>query len=75
MQKGVVESLNACGIALQQLLHDTDFQPSRTGKVTGRSMQFLQGHDDGRFERMFDTLQTLPNPRVDAEQVAMVPVR
>ena len=31
-------------------------------------MQFLQGHD-GRFERMLDTLQTLPIPRVDAEQV------
>ena len=31
-------------------------------------MQFLQGHD-GRFERMLDTLQTLPIPLVDAEQV------
>ena len=31
-------------------------------------MQFLQGHD-GQFERMLDTLQTLPIPRVDAEQV------
>ena len=31
-------------------------------------MQFLQGHDD-RFERMLGTLQTLPIPRVDAEQV------
>ena len=31
-------------------------------------MKFLQGHD-GRFECMLDTLQTLPIPRVDAEQV------
>ena len=31
-------------------------------------MQFLQGHD-ARFERMLDALQTLPIPRVDAEQV------
>ena len=31
-------------------------------------MQFLQGHD-GRFERMLDTLNILPIPRVDAEQV------
>ena len=31
-------------------------------------MYFLQGHD-GRLERMLDTLQTLPIPRVDAEQV------
>ena len=40
----------------------------RKCKVTDRSMQLLQGHD-GRFERMLDTLQTLPIPRVDAEQV------
>ena len=33
-----------------------------------QSIQFLQGHD-GRFERMVDTLQTLPIPRVNAEQV------
>ena len=47
----------------------------QTGKMSplklqsyDRSTQFLQGHDD-RFERMLDTLQTLPIPRVDAEQV------
>ena len=70
MQKGVVESLNTCGVALQQLLHTTDSQSTRIalGKVAERSMQFLQGHD-GRFERMLDTLQTLSIPRVDAEQV------
>ena len=70
MQKGVVESLNACGVALQQLSHATDSQSTRTafGKVTDRSTQFLQRHD-GRFERMLFTLQTLPTPRVDAEQV------
>ena len=70
MQKGVVESLNACGVALQQILHATDSQSTRTalGKVADRSVQFLQGHN-GRFERMLDTLQTLPIPRVDAEQV------
>ena len=70
MQKGMVESLNACGVALQQLSHATDSQSTRTalGKVADKSMQFLQGHD-GRFERMLDTLQTLPIPRVDAEQV------
>ena len=70
MQKGVAQSLNACGVALQQLSHATDFQSTRTalGKVEDKSMQFLQGHD-GRFERMLYTLQTLPIPRVDAEQV------
>ena len=70
MQKGVVWSLNACSVALQQLSHATDSQSTRTalGKVTDRSMQFLQGHD-GRLERMLDTMQTLPIPRVDAEQV------
>ena len=69
-QEGVVESLNACGVALQQLSHATDSQSTRTalGKVADKSMQFLQGHD-GQFERMFDTLQTLLIPRVDAEQV------
>ena len=57
MQKGVVESLNACGVALQQLSYVTDYQSTCTalGKVADRSMQFLQGHD-GRSERMLDTL-------------------
>ena len=70
IQKGVVESLNACGAALQQLSHSTDSQSTRTAlcKVADRSMQFLQRHD-GRFERMLDTFQTLLNPRVDAKQV------
>ena len=70
MQKSVVESLNAYGVALQELSHATDSQSTRTalGKVADRSMQSLQGHV-GWFERMLDTLQTLPIPRVDAEQV------
>ena len=70
MQKGGVESLSACGVALQQLSHATDFQSSRTalGKAIDRSMLLLQGHDD-RFERMPNTLQTLPIPRVGTEQV------
>ena len=56
----------------RQLLSFLDDRPGgchrRNCKVTDRSMQFLQGHD-GRFECMLDTLQTLPIPRVDAEQV------
>ena len=66
----MVESLNACGVALQQLSHATDSQSIRTalGKVADKNMQFLQGHD-GKFKRMLYTLQTLPIPRVDAEQV------
>ena len=66
----MVESLNACGVALQQLSHATDPRSTHTalGKVADRSRQFLQKHD-GRFERMLDTLQTLPIPRVDSEQV------
>ena len=66
----MVESLNACGVVLQQLSHSTDPRSTHTalGKVANRSRQFLQRHD-GRFERMLDTLQTLPIPRVDAEQV------
>ena len=70
MQKGMVKSLNACGVVLQQLSHATNSQSTRTalGKVADRSMQLLQGHD-GHFESMFDTLQTLPIPRIDAEQI------
>ena len=68
MQNGVVESRNACSVALQHVSHASDSQSTRTalGKVAYTSMQFPQGHH-GRFERMLDTLQTLPIPRVDAE--------
>ena len=68
--KKVWLGLNACGVALQQLSHATDSQSTHIalGKVADRSMQFLHGHD-GRFERMLDTLQTLPIRRVDAERV------
>ena len=66
----MVEGLNACGVGLQQLSHATDPRSIHTalGKFADRSRQFLQKHD-GRFERMLDTLQTLPIPRVDSEQV------
>ena len=70
MQKGVVGSLNAGGVALQRLSHATDSQSTLAvlGKVADKSMQFLQGYN-GRFELMLDTLLTLTIPRVGAEQV------
>lgn len=67
MQQGVLESLNECAISLQKLsdVGDTEPNASFLRAVAETSWQYL--HVQGsRFERMMDTLQFLPIPRIDA---------
>lgn len=72
-QQGVVESLNACTVALKHLSSARGSQPIRTSLsiVADASWQYLEKHS-GDFERMMDTLHTTPIPRVDGRNKTVV---
>ena len=57
-----------CSIAAIIARHGSLITPYSTRQSCRQEYVVLARHD-GRFERMLDTLQTLPIPRVDAEQV------
>ena len=69
-QKGVIACFDECAVSLQQLSDGGDFTTtvSSLRAVADASFQYLHVHGC-RFDRMLDTLQFLPVPRVDAANV------